>query len=444
MNAGSALGLLAGLGAINALRGGKDGKRFTSLIDMIDGGGAGQSGDKFEGGGLLSMLGNLFAKPYEAQDNVERIAKEAAVNKVVNQPKPNVNQTFIPSSGTVTKSTSEKVRPSVNRNYRIKGTYDPVGVTTVDDALDSLFHGRMPEGAHNPAYSIEKALIQRDIFNPKSPQYWDEQNQDLRYLMPPNIALNKQADAEAGVGMDAFGGYLTPAEERAQNQALSDAANLTYGNGSLRSSFRKVTQPSLTETDQSNLGSMLDTQPETPINILPQPSGSSLLPPEIFSAPMPDSSGLSDNERQLSMFNSLMSTVPRGQVNDAMVEAYREYLLGGDVGVETNMFGKMSFPEFFQKNYMSNPEVNQAPSIGTVVNDPMPRFGPEGFGYVEPMSNNGAAPSYSGSTSILPSQDVSSGYVMPFESWLKTKGNPPVNRLTIGALQAQYQKEVMR
>ena len=83
MNAGSALGLLAGLGAINALGGGKDGKRFTSLIDMIDGGGAGQSGDKFEGGGLLSMLGNLFAKPYEAQDNVERIAATRAAAKAV-------------------------------------------------------------------------------------------------------------------------------------------------------------------------------------------------------------------------------------------------------------------------------------------------------------------------------------------------------------------------
>lgn len=76
MRAGEVLGLLAGLGAINALRGGRDGAgpRFTGLLDMIDGGGAGRSGDRFEGGGLLSALGNLFAKPYEAQDRVERIA----------------------------------------------------------------------------------------------------------------------------------------------------------------------------------------------------------------------------------------------------------------------------------------------------------------------------------------------------------------------------------
>ena len=76
MKAGDALGLLAGLGALSALGGGRNGtgKRFTGLMDMLDGGGAGASGGRFEGGGLLSMLGNLFAKPLEAQQNVENIA----------------------------------------------------------------------------------------------------------------------------------------------------------------------------------------------------------------------------------------------------------------------------------------------------------------------------------------------------------------------------------
>jgi len=85
MRAGDALGLLAGLGALNALGGGRNGtgKRFTGLMDMLDGGGAGASGDRFEGGGLLSMLGNLFAKPLEAQDNVERIAADTAATNAV-------------------------------------------------------------------------------------------------------------------------------------------------------------------------------------------------------------------------------------------------------------------------------------------------------------------------------------------------------------------------
>jgi len=38
--------------------------RVNAMIDMINGGGAGRAGEKFEGGGLLSMLGNAFATPY--------------------------------------------------------------------------------------------------------------------------------------------------------------------------------------------------------------------------------------------------------------------------------------------------------------------------------------------------------------------------------------------
>jgi hypothetical protein len=85
MKAGAALGLLAGLGALNAIRGGREGtgKRFTGLMDMLDGGGAGASGDKFEGGGLLSALGNLFAKPLEAQDKVEEIAARTSARDIL-------------------------------------------------------------------------------------------------------------------------------------------------------------------------------------------------------------------------------------------------------------------------------------------------------------------------------------------------------------------------
>ena len=83
MKAGTALGLLAGLGAMNAMSGKPyGGKRFTGLMDMFDGGGAGASGDKFEGGGLLSMLGNLFMKPMQAQQNVERIGDKVRAEKL--------------------------------------------------------------------------------------------------------------------------------------------------------------------------------------------------------------------------------------------------------------------------------------------------------------------------------------------------------------------------
>jgi hypothetical protein len=51
--------------------------RFLDFLDRIDGGGKGQSGDTFEGGGLLSMLGNLFASPYGAKNPERRARRDA-------------------------------------------------------------------------------------------------------------------------------------------------------------------------------------------------------------------------------------------------------------------------------------------------------------------------------------------------------------------------------
>jgi len=46
--------------------------RYTGLLDMIDGGGAGQSGDTFKGGGLLSaLLNSLGVKPRGFNDRPE-------------------------------------------------------------------------------------------------------------------------------------------------------------------------------------------------------------------------------------------------------------------------------------------------------------------------------------------------------------------------------------
>jgi len=52
-------------------------RKFLDFLDMIDGGGAGQMGDKFEGGGALSALGNLLASPYGSQDEERRKARMA-------------------------------------------------------------------------------------------------------------------------------------------------------------------------------------------------------------------------------------------------------------------------------------------------------------------------------------------------------------------------------
>lgn len=53
-------------------------KQFLDFLDMIDGGGAGQMGDRFEGGGLYSILANLVANPYGSEDEERRAARQKA------------------------------------------------------------------------------------------------------------------------------------------------------------------------------------------------------------------------------------------------------------------------------------------------------------------------------------------------------------------------------
>jgi|TARA_B110000908_G_scaffold169898_1_gene228061 hypothetical protein len=55
-------------------------KRFLDFLDRLDGGGAGQMGDKFEGGGLLSLLGNVFGSPYGSEDPERMAARQAFYN----------------------------------------------------------------------------------------------------------------------------------------------------------------------------------------------------------------------------------------------------------------------------------------------------------------------------------------------------------------------------
>jgi len=52
-------------------------KKFLDFLDRFDGGGMGKSGDKFEGGGLFSLLGNLAADPYGSEDKARMASRKA-------------------------------------------------------------------------------------------------------------------------------------------------------------------------------------------------------------------------------------------------------------------------------------------------------------------------------------------------------------------------------
>ena len=62
-----------------------DQKQYLNFRDMIDGGGAGAAGREFQGGGLLSMLGNLFARPL-GSDAMQRPPERPAIPNMTPAP----------------------------------------------------------------------------------------------------------------------------------------------------------------------------------------------------------------------------------------------------------------------------------------------------------------------------------------------------------------------
>jgi len=47
-----------------------DGQRYLGLLDLVDGGGAGRAGTRFQGGGLLSDIANALARPYGYEESL--------------------------------------------------------------------------------------------------------------------------------------------------------------------------------------------------------------------------------------------------------------------------------------------------------------------------------------------------------------------------------------
>lgn len=54
-------------------------KEYVDFLDRFDGGGAGRTGNSFEGGGLLSALANIFATPYGSEDRSRRAQRRQAL-----------------------------------------------------------------------------------------------------------------------------------------------------------------------------------------------------------------------------------------------------------------------------------------------------------------------------------------------------------------------------
>ncbi len=299
MKAGAALGLLAGLGALNALGGGRNGtgKRFTGLMDMLDGGGAGASGDRFEGGGLLSILGNLFAKPLEAQDNVERIAADTAATKAVTKTLEDMAK-----GGTLTSRLDGKDGLPYNQSFT------PPYIPPVTSDPRNFQQGTEPSmltEAQKEAIVMGQ-VIPPAVFDPRNFQQGTE---------PSTLTESQRMRAAGKLAGQAAMAPIT--QSQLQGGAESEAPN-AYG--------------------FSVMSGYGDKSPEAPV--APDPMGllprQTMTPPAAANMDTPDVGALLDvpsappSEAQ-TMLQSLSSTIPqRAMENDPLiVQDYKDYVISG-------------------------------------------------------------------------------------------------------------------
>ena len=154
--------------------------KFLDFLDMIDGGGAGKMGDKFEGGGIFSALANIVAKPYGSEDEARKRARMQALgllNTGMDMSKP-------PAAPTVTPVLRPKPKPNMN-------ALDPFGGAgpNVTGAAAERGMGLDPFGGAGPNVTGVAAERQMGL--------------DPFGGVGPNVT---GVAAERGMGLDPFGG----------------------------------------------------------------------------------------------------------------------------------------------------------------------------------------------------------------------------------------------
>ena len=147
--------------------------RFLDFIDMIDGGGYGEGkmGDKFEGGGIFSMLANALATPYGSEDDERRrklrqmrgllapdesIAPRAA-------PRPTVTR------GGAAGQAQAQVRPQARPAQSMPFGSTPVGGGM--PAAPRMTFGNIPVGGGMPAARVAAPSVQSNMALPDQKNY---------------------------------------------------------------------------------------------------------------------------------------------------------------------------------------------------------------------------------------------------------------------------------
>ena len=143
-----------------------DQARFLDFMDMIDGGGAGTYGDKFEDGGIFSALANLVATPYGSEDPTRRARREAAYRAAgLLAPEEAEAAPAAAPAVTRTKPTREELMSArAAEMERQRGleqdVFDPRGPNQMPAMATASADPYAPLGSSNPAVQAEIARRQ--------------------------------------------------------------------------------------------------------------------------------------------------------------------------------------------------------------------------------------------------------------------------------------------
>ena len=171
-------------------------KKFLDFMDRFDGGGMGKSGDKFEGGGLLSLLGNIFATPRGSEDR----AKEEALAGLLGNTRPNMRPTVGSGNG-LTNSTSPEPTPALAQSPlemfggQQPAPYSPTmqgsGMTPANNYVPSevTFAPSVPPEFTMPdGSSIDRAAPMQDPYNNSVDNSYQRFTEELFELFGPEVA----------------------------------------------------------------------------------------------------------------------------------------------------------------------------------------------------------------------------------------------------------------
>lgn len=289
-----------------------DQARFLDFMDMIDGGGKGRRGDKFEDGGIFSALANLVATPYGSEDPA-RAARRDAVYR---------------SAGLL--SAEQEPAPAPTATPTVRRT---------KPTRNELMSARAAEMERQRG-------LQQDVYDPRGPNQMPPVTPVPAIPTPPSISSDPR-----GFAPNTQPSTLTQAQKETMlmGQPVApmgfDPRQFRQGSqpASLNPRQAAVARGILARQKVSQAALPSGLSPQAPVSLQPSdampvvnstpisPAPASMQAPSPMSmpsSPSPMLEGPRPANEDMVMFTKMMGSVPEG-AGDLNTQEYRDYVLGG-------------------------------------------------------------------------------------------------------------------